>query len=413
MTDEGEPNNRDLRALVEGWAKAAPAVSYYFYGWFLAEASAPNPMIAKWSVDIPYVYLKGNCRYWQPETMTNFETSLHAHVLGIRLAWDPSLKPETVVAELHEKFYGNAAKDMAAYWRSIDDAWVKTPEYAGCGFGHLRRWTPERLSQARALLDRAASACKTDIEKARVQLAHESLQLFELFMKMRRDVADGRFGSLNDDLKRYRTSMNAAAERHKDSYAFGQMHWTKPDSLNTRYFDSFYKATYEDAARVSSAFQILSNPPIRQWRFQPDRQKKGEAAGWSHPEFEDSGWKTTDCAVETWSALGLHNDMTSAWYRTKAIVPQIPGRKRVYLWIGATDGKAKAFVNGKHVPFVDPKGQKSDEFSGFCQPASFDVTAAVKPGAENQISLLCTREFLNEVGTGGLLAPALLYRERD
>ena len=32
----------------------------------LAEASAPNPMIAKWGTDIPYVYAKGNCRYWQP-----------------------------------------------------------------------------------------------------------------------------------------------------------------------------------------------------------------------------------------------------------------------------------------------------------------------------------------------------------
>src|SRR5262249_39044042 len=99
MTDDGEPNNKALRALVEGWGKAASATSYYFYGWFLAEASAPNPMITKWGVDIPYVYAKGNCRYWQPETISNFETSLHAHTLGIRLAWDPSLKPADVVRE--------------------------------------------------------------------------------------------------------------------------------------------------------------------------------------------------------------------------------------------------------------------------------------------------------------------------
>ena len=124
---------------------------------------------------------------------------------------------------------------MAAYWHYIDDVWVKTPEYAGCGFGHLRRWTPERLSQARRCSIGRRRRASTDAEKSRVQLANESLQLFELFMKMRRDLAEGRFSSLTADVKQYRTSMNAAAEKYKDSYAFGQMHWTKPDSLNTRY----------------------------------------------------------------------------------------------------------------------------------------------------------------------------------
>ena len=43
MTDDGEPNNRALRDLVVGWARAAPATSYYFYGWSLAEAAPPTP----------------------------------------------------------------------------------------------------------------------------------------------------------------------------------------------------------------------------------------------------------------------------------------------------------------------------------------------------------------------------------
>ena len=43
---------------------------------------------------------------------------------------------------------------------------------------------------------------------------------------------------------------------------------------------------------------------------------------------------------------------------------------------------------------------------------NFDVTAVVKPGAANQISILTTRTFFNELGTGGLLGPAALYREK-
>jgi hypothetical protein len=412
MTDDGEPNNRDLRALVEGWGRAAPATSYYFYGWFLAEASAPNPMITKWSVDVPYVYAKGNCRYWQPETIPNFESCLHAHTLGIRLAWDPTLKPAKIVRELHEKFYGAAAKEMAAYWHHVDDVWVKTPEYAGAGFGHLRRWTPTQLGKARQLIDRAAAACNTEAEKARVRLASESLALFEVFMKLRRDHAEGRFTDLATEGKRCRDALNAAAERYKDQYAFAQMYWTKPDSINARYFDSFYRATYEDAARIASGFKILTDPPLRRWRYQPDKEEKGHSAGWSKRNFDDSSWRSTDCVVDTWSSLGLHNFMGSMWYRTTVKVPVLPLGKKVYLWLGSTDGRAKVFVNGKHVPYIGPKGEKTPDFNGFCQPASFDVTAAIESRADNQVTILCTREFLNEIGTGGLLSPALLYREK-
>ena len=35
------------------------------------------------------------------------------------------------------------------------------------------------------------------------------------------------------------------------------------------------------------------------------------------------------------------------------------------------------------------------------------------PGAANQISLLCAPAFLNELGTGGLLAPVVICREKD
>ena len=67
------------------------------------------------------------------------------------------------------------------------------------------------------------------------------------------------------------------------------------------------------------------------------------------------------------------------------------------------------FVNGQHTPYLNEKGEKTDTFVGYCQPASFDITTALKPGAKNQISLLCTRKFLNELGTGGLLAPVVIY----
>jgi hypothetical protein len=411
MSDDGEPNNKALRALVEGWAKAAPATSYYFYAYNLAELSGPNPMITKWGHDIPFVYRKGNCKYWQPETLPNFETSLHAHWLGMRLAWNPQQDPKAIIRELHEKFYDHAAAPMADYWRFVDEVWAKTPEYAGCAFGHLHRWTVERLAHARKLMSKVEAAARTDMEKRRIELASQSLAQFERFVKLRRDLADGRFANLAEDARDYRAAMLRLGEKHEQNYCFGRMGWTAPGTIHVRYFDAFYKATYDDASRIASHYRNLTDPPLRQWRWHADREKKGEASGWSRPEFDDSAWKPTDCMVDTWSRLGLHNYMGSLWYRARVKVPELPSGSRVFLWAGATDGRIKVFVNGTHVPHVTDKGTKEDSFTGYCQPVSFDVTAAVKPGSANQISLLCTRESLNELGTGGLIAPVVLYAD--
>lgn len=408
MNDMGEPNNGSLRQLVEGWGRVVPATSYYFYGFYLAEVSAPNPMITKWGHDLPYIYQQGACRYWQPETLTNFETSLHAHWMGLRMAWDPTQKPAAIVAEINTRLYGSAGAAMSNYWRYIDETWVNVPEYAGCGFSYLRRWNEERLREARRLLNDGLAACSNDKERARVQLANDSLSAFEMLMQQRRDLAEGRWSSLADQVSAYRARLIELGGKYEPQFAFAKMGWTGENTLNVRYFDAFYAATHNDAARIAKQSKILT-PPIRQWRFQVDQEKKGEAEGWGRADWDDSKWRTTDCIVDTWSSLGLHNYMGSAWYRTSLKVSGVPEGKKTFLWIGATDGRVKVFVNGQHIPYVNEKGEPSDSISGYCQPFSFDISSAVRPDAVNQIAVYCTRETVNELGTGGLLAPTAIY----
>ncbi len=412
MTDDGEPNNKSFRALLEGWGKVAPAVSYYYYCYYLAEPAAPNPFIAKWTVDVPFAF-KHNCRYWQPETLANFETTMHAQYLGTRLAWDPTQKPAEIFDELHRLFYGAAAKEMAAYWNYIDGVWVGTPEYSGCGFGHLRRFRGEKIAKARELMNAALAKAETPDEKFRVALADDSLKLFELFIKLRADLNEGRFATLADDAKRYHDLCIELGTKYEKQFTFGRMGWTGNEGIYGIYFRSFYKATYDDATRIAKDFAIVTPQPLQKWKFQIDEKKAGEAADWQNAGFDDSSWKTTNPGIDTWSALGHHNDMGSAWYRHAVKLPEIPAGKRVHLWLGATDGTAKVFVNGQHVPYVNTKGEKSDQFAGYCQPASFDVTPAIKPGAENTIAIFTTRTDINELGTGGLIAPVVLYRDKD
>lgn len=410
MTDDGEPNNKSLRELVESWGKASPAVSYYYYCYYLAEPAAPNPFIRKWSVDVPMAF-KHNCRFWQPETLSNFETTMHAQYLGTRLAWNPDQKPREIFDELHRLFYGSAAKEMETYWNFIDGVWVGTPEYSGCGFGHLRRFGGEPIAKARTLMNAALAKAATPAEKFRVGMADDSLKAFELFVRMRSDLNEGRFESLEDDSRRYVDLVTELGGKYEKQFAFGRMGWTGPEGIYGRYFRAFYKETHDDAARIAKTAALLTKP-LSSWKWQVDKDKKGEESGWQKPEFNDAAWKTTNPGRDTWSTIGLHNHMGSAWYRHTVDVPAVPDGKKISLWIGATDGTAKVFVNGKHVPYVNAKGETAPDFNGYCQPASFDVTAALKPGATNHIAIFTTRTFMNELGTGGLIAPVVLYREK-
>ena len=409
MDDDAVPGNRALRSLIVGWGKAARQTSFYAYGYNLAEPTAPQPMLAKWSFDVPFILANG-CRFWQPETLPNFETHMQALYLANRLAWNAELRPREIIDEIHALFYGHAAQPMAAYWKFVDDVWVKTPEYAGCAFSYQRRWTPERLKRARGLLDAGRGACVTDMETRRVQLAHDSFDLFERFMKMRFDLANGAFHDLGRDAGRWRRRVVELAAQYGDQHCFSAPKWSR-DTVGGAFFKQFFQRTYEDASSISRDFEILTPSPIRHFRWEIDPDLDGERRGWARPDFDDRSWKSTDVCEETWSSLGHHDYFKSMWYRAEVHLPAGPSGT-TYLWFAATDGSTKVFVNGIHVPYMED-GVTKPEFEGFSTPASFDVSHAVTPGSVNHVAILCTRKNINEIGTGGLLGPVVLYRSKQ
>lgn len=413
MSDDNVPDNRELRALIEGWAKLCPEISYYYYGWFLAEPSAPNPFLAKWGTDVP-IAMKNNCKFWQPETIANFETTLHALYMSLRLAWDPEQNPKVIYDEINTRFYGQAGAAMKRYWELVDQTWTGIAEYSGCGFGHMRRFPPETLASWRAAMNEALAACATITEFRRVRLADESLRLFELFMKMRSDLAQGRWAGLENDSKKYLGALAFMGDEYAENYAFAKAGWAWGGSINATYFRSFYQATYDAACSLANPKKatLLLQKPLRVFRYKADPEKIGENAGWAGIDFNDADWQNTDVCLQTWSSLNLHSFMGTVWYRTRIKLNKFATDKPVKLWIGSTDGSAKVFVNGIHVPYVDKDGKSQDEANGYCLPFSFDVTAAIKPDVENQITIKATRNFMNELGTGGLLAPVTFYQDQ-
>jgi len=397
--DKNCPSRPMIVPSLQGWGKASKNLAMYEYAYHLAEVSAPFPAIARNVTELPMQYAAG-VTMWTPENITNFDSTFIGQYLGIRMTWYPKADPQQILDELYTKFYGAAAAQAKDYWQFVDDCWAKSPEHAGSGFSYARRFTPERMVDMRKRMDAALAACKTPAETRRVKLADENLRQFELFMTMRHNYINGKFAGLAAGCDQWMSRQVALGNQYKENLTFSATGWT-PKTLAGLYFDAFFAAAYKDADRINRE-GVLVTPPLTAWRYLADKEKQGEKLGWQKPGFDDAAWKTTDPGRDTWADLGLLDYFGAMWYRTTVKIADLPAGKKVFLWVSSTDGRADVYINGQHIGAQE----------GYCQPFSFDITAALKANADNQITILGTHLFLNELGTGGLLGPVLVYREK-
>ena len=417
MCDDGEPNNKDLRQIIEGWGKASPSMAYYFYASFLADPLSASPFLRKWANDIPYIYEKGSCRYWLPETMGNNEFFFMALWMAQRMAWNPKQDPWALYREANDGMYGPAAESMWKFWNAVDKCWVDTPEYSGAAWGHLNRFTPERIAEASKYLAQAAKEAGKGVERERVKMAETSWQLTTEFVQLRRDLAEGNWKDLSTRSDAWKEKVSKAAIAAGDHHCFAWCWWDKKKTFGAQYFNWFYNKTHISAQNIATNATLLVDKPVRSFRWQKVEKGAEPDLKLAAPAFDDSAWPTTDVSLQTWSSLGLHNHMGSMWYRGKINVKKAPAGKRVWLWIGATDGSVIAYVNGKAVKgCVEPKKPGAyklvDKPSGYGVPLLFDVTDIVKDGA-NDVAFFATRgPGPNELGTGGLLSPVVFFAEK-
>lgn len=118
------------------------------------------------------------------------------------------------------------------------------------------------------------------------------------------------------------------------------------------------------------------------WNFTQDPHDQGEAADWA----TTGGAFTHTIAVPgAWQAQGVgdpqgtlrHDYAGAAWYRRTVAIPAAWRGRTVTLRMGGAHRDTTLFVNGR----------KIGEHHGFSAPFSFDVSEAVRAGADNVIAL--------------------------
>ena len=78
--------------------------------------------------------------------------------------------------------------------------------------------------------------------------------------------------------------------------------------------------------------------------------------------------------------------------------------RRIFLFFGSVDEQARVWVNGRLLG--DSPGRSF-------KPFELEATDALRPGGTNTVVVRILKEELNEIGTGGIRAPVMLWSPRE
>lgn len=134
----------------------------------------------------------------------------------------------------------------------------------------------------------------------------------------------------------------------------------------------------------------------RNWKFQPDPNEAGQAAGWSQPDFDDRDWQELR-ADRHWEGQGFKELDHWAWYRLKLRLPN-EWQGSCFLNLTGADDYCDVYVNGVKVGSC---GDIAAKRTAFEERASFDLTSHVRPGEEFVVAIAVYDWY----GAGGLFKP--------
>ena len=171
------------------------------------------------------------------------------------------------------------------------------------------------------------------------------------------------------------------------------------------YIDWFWKNYAPQAAeRVTNGNTMLTEMPD-EWNAMLYPSAYGDVIGLQKPGLGTKSWMKLKTYSDTWSAQGLRYYKGYMWYRTTVKVPESAGNGNVFLWLGMVDDEARVWVNGKACQKV--------QGASLMKPFEYDITDAVRFGEENLVVVEVRNAWLDELGTGGLMGPSMIWQAAE
>jgi len=380
--------------LLEGWGRVSPEVFDRGYFFNLADPGFPFGKVHALRNQIPLAKRAG-VKGWRVECLPAWGSHTPTLYVAAKLFWDAEADVDALLAEFYRRFFGSASDPMRRHLERIEAAYSGADHHTGASHC-LPHIFPEAMRAAsRADLAEAEALAGEGIVGRRVAIFRQTFDALDLFVRMLDARNAFRFNEARDLLDRLERILEMGAAHD-------------PPVFNERaalpYLRRFWSASVRDGAeRVSGKGALIAGLPDR-WAFLIDPDRMGEDLGWFRADLAGGNWREIATRTSTWSDEGLRYYAGDAWYRARIRTPEGSQGRRVSIWFAGADERAKVWVNGELI------GESPGRSFA---PFELDATAAIRWGGESVIAVRVTNERLDELGTGGILGPVMLWSPRE
>ena len=386
-----------IRQIVDGWQALGVQMAYRGYLFNLADPGLPFAMLRQVRSELPYYHRSGMIAS-RIECKPAWGYQAPALYLAGKLMWDPTLDAEALLADYFTKLYGPAAQPMRDHFERLDRAYTEADYHTGNVIDTPHILTPEVMAELATSLAQAETAAPAgSVYAARVRMVRSGYEFGRAYLAMMAAIETFDFVEAKRLLDEIRQELLPAATAHD------------PPIINRRYgvgfTQRFWAAVVEQGyERVTGGNAIVARLPD-EWLFTLDPLDGGEALGLWKPDAGTNSWLKLKTWSQSWSNQGLRYYKGVAWYRTSVAVPAEYAGRTIRLWLGGVDESARVWLNGKPLELI------ASGSAPIGVPWEFAAGDAVRFGGDNVIVVKVTNNALNELGTGGLTAPAMLWAE--
>ena len=388
------PEKSYVKWLFREWGKIMPELFDRGYWSNLACPGFVFNIVNRLRDKIPACHDLG-VKGWRVETFPNYGPQFPSMYVAGKLMWDHTLDVDALLQDVYTRFFGPAARPMGEYLARMDAALRDGDFCTGSSWDIPHFYPPALRREMRALLDEGVKLSKGQgVYADRVRMIVDCFDMTEAFCEMQEARAALDFKRAQAALDRTDASAQRLMEMEPVPMLSAGRH-----STYVNYMRRFFRQTTEQAyARVSGSNTLVA-AATDVWDFQIDPLRVGEDIGLWRPEVKGGNWQKIRSSSSSWSNQGLRYYKGLAWYRQTVDVPEAAAGKRIFLWCGGVDESAKIWINGQDVGI---------SHGGAFLPFELDATAAVKPG-RNVIVFCTSNRVVDDVGTGGIVAPVFLY----
>jgi hypothetical protein len=385
------PTSMLLEDVIKAWRAKVPRMGSYLYNFNLADTAMPFTRTLYFIKSLKKLHDLG-VRYSTVESMQdNWQNSIPAGWIYGRVAWDVDADQGAALEEFYRLFYGPAAEPMKAYNAILEEAYETTGAYAGNLWSMHRIFPAEKVKALHACLAKAVKAAGSAKPYAqRVEIAGFGLTALDCWLGAREALNDGELV----EAARWNTAYSNNWQRGISAYPgyVGKYSWN--------YYKNAHTKAYADAGRVAAEGDVILRFPDG-WKGKLDKDRTGIRDWWYAPGADVSGWQTLRTHGVSLDEQGHPYFRGLIWYRQDFDLPKSAAKAgAIRLWLGGVDDTAHVYVNGALVQTVAGR---------YFTPVDLDITEKLNRTGRNVLVVAVDNAGINELGTGGLMRPALLY----